>query len=431
MDTGVGSPSNVTAGSSPYSLPVSEPDPRLSEARATPDTGPIRSPGLLRRLAGHGWQILWLWLIVSVPICWAILYFMQPTFEAFSLLQIEPTKLDLFGQQQHRGLAEYRRVEPYLNTQAALITSDRVLKNAIARYDEVNLPWIKESEDPTTDLRAEMAVEIVPDAFLIRVALELPDGQEAAAIVNSVVDTYLDVNVKYKQDNNAGQRSTLQEQLKKLESEIKAKKAELKPFYAKGTVDPPKPALNPGAPKNEFDPIQPTFSTLTEEHVQTIINELIKTDLELIKTQSTLGVMEAADPTIKEVNELKIKVAALKKTKENLARYFDALSIHKKPLNNDTFEATFLNYEINSLLKKQQIVKTNLEQLLFEASQEIYRVRRVDPAVAPATPTSNKRTEYLAIAPPAVLFLLISLFLLREIEVGWAARSTRHAASEV
>ena len=213
-------------------------------ATAPQPSSQINFETILRGLTRHCWHILLLWLVVTAPIVGSILYFMKPTFEAFSLLQIEPTKPDLFGQQQHGGLADYRGVEPYLNTQAALITSDRVLKSAVTRRAVVNLPWIKESEDPTTDLRAEMAVEIVPDAFLIRVALELPDGQEAAAIVNSVVDTYMEVNVKYKQDNNAGQRSTLEEQLKKLASEIKAKKAELKPFYAKGTVDPPKPELN-------------------------------------------------------------------------------------------------------------------------------------------------------------------------------------------
>ena len=42
-----------------------------------------------------------------------------------------------------------------------------------------------------------MTVEIVKDAYLIRVALELADGNQAAAIVNAVVHSYLAYNSEY------------------------------------------------------------------------------------------------------------------------------------------------------------------------------------------------------------------------------------------
>ena len=114
------------------------------------------------------------------------------------------------------------------------------------------------------------------------------------------------------------------------------------------------------------------------------------------------------------IDDLKMKVEVLVKKKDDQAKLYEKLKIEKKAGNDDTFEATYLNIEVTCLLKKQEQVQQNLDQLLFEAQQEIYHVRRVDPAVAPTNPTNNKRTKYLAAAPVGVLFMVVGLFLLLE-----------------
>ena len=68
---------------------------------------------------------------------------------------------------------------------------------------------INESDDPKADLRKIMVVEIVPDAYLIRVALELPDPNQAAAIVNAVVRSYLSYNSEYQRGRNSTLRANL------------------------------------------------------------------------------------------------------------------------------------------------------------------------------------------------------------------------------
>ena len=50
------------------------------------------------------------------------------------------------------------------------------------------LAMIAKSKDPKADLRKEMAVEILKNTFLIRVGLASQDPEEAALIVNAVVD---------------------------------------------------------------------------------------------------------------------------------------------------------------------------------------------------------------------------------------------------
>ena len=54
-----------------------------------------------------------------------------------------------------------------------------------------------------------MVVEILKDAYLIRVALELPDPHQAAAIVNAVVRSYLTYNSEYQRGRNSTLRANL------------------------------------------------------------------------------------------------------------------------------------------------------------------------------------------------------------------------------
>ena len=121
----------------------------------------------------------------------------QPTYEAISLLQVQPTRPDLFGPGVQNGL-DTVVAQPYLETQVQLISSDKVLDAAIARPPTATkpmiskLPMIAASKDPKTDLRKEMTVDILKNTFLIRVALSSKDPEEAAVIVNAVVDSYLE-----------------------------------------------------------------------------------------------------------------------------------------------------------------------------------------------------------------------------------------------
>ena len=52
---------------------------------------------ILRGLTRHWWQVLLLWLAVSAPIVFPISKFIEPTYEASSLLKIEPLALELFN----------------------------------------------------------------------------------------------------------------------------------------------------------------------------------------------------------------------------------------------------------------------------------------------------------------------------------------------
>ena len=117
---------------------------------------------------------------------WLIWVLIPPTYEVISLLRIEST-------QGTTGVQH----KPYLKTQVGLITSSRVLNPAIADPLAVNLPFIRDSKDPRRALLEKLKVTIIEGTNLIKVALNDPNPDEAATIVQSVVRSYLSQNMNY------------------------------------------------------------------------------------------------------------------------------------------------------------------------------------------------------------------------------------------
>ena len=300
---------------------------------------------VLSRLFSRWAQILFLSLLVSIPVACLIWYFVEPTYEAFSILRVEPAQPKLYSDRGQDNV-DFKSVVPYLQTQIKLMTSDRVLEPAVAVSSVAKLPVIAKSQDPKADIRKKMDVEILEDSYLIRVALELPNGDHAAKIVNAVVDSYLSYNKDYKHGANAQLKANLQLQLEKLENELETKRGELQALHQKGTVEIDKPKLNVGATENDGDRTQPTFSSLPAEQIQTIVDQMVKSDLELIATRAALDARQAANRQSPEtINELKIKLDELTRKREALVKLFEQLKIEKKEVNSDTFQYTVLNYE--------------------------------------------------------------------------------------
>ena len=93
----------------------------------------------------------------------------------------------------------------------------------------------------------------------------------------------------------------------------------------------------------------------------------------------------------------------------------DMKVVHKE-VNNDTFEASFLQRQLDNLMRREDGVKAHLEQLDFDTSREDYRVTPVDEAKATKVPTNNKRLKYMAAAPVLLLFMILGLFCMLEVK---------------
>ena len=104
MDTIDRSDSNVPARFPAESFRTPVPYSPPSQDLASTSTPQINPRVILRGLSRHWWRILLLWLVISTPLAFAIYSLIEPTYEAFSLLQVEPTQPQLFGPLHPRAI---------------------------------------------------------------------------------------------------------------------------------------------------------------------------------------------------------------------------------------------------------------------------------------------------------------------------------------
>ena len=241
---------------------------------------------LLRGLSRHWWRILLLWLVISIPLAYAIHNLIEPTYEAFSILQVEPAQPQLFGP-LHPGSD---LAQPYVQTQVQLITSEKVLDAAISTNPRIaKLPMVRESRDAKADLRKAMAVEIVDrNTYLIRVALTSRNAEEAAEIVNAVVAAYLEQLGDYHRSANKTLHTMLNNELTKLNLEIEAKKTELGNLVQDGHVAFTKLKLNSSPSKEDETQSQTAFSNVTQDIYNSTAHTLLLTEMEILKAQAEL-----------------------------------------------------------------------------------------------------------------------------------------------
>src|SRR5262249_15624188 len=148
----------------------------------------------------------------------------EPTYESYSFLRVQPVSHDLYGQAGGEGTT-FTGIVPYLQTQVNLITTDTVLTPVLASPEVRDLSFIKNSDDSRAELRKNLEVKIVKDAYLIRVALELANGHEAATIVNEVLRRYLAYYGDFKQKENSQLRTSLSAQRDRIQNELKVRQA--------------------------------------------------------------------------------------------------------------------------------------------------------------------------------------------------------------
>jgi capsular polysaccharide biosynthesis protein len=270
--------------------PHHESDPLFTGHRFTAKSSERESPGLLRRMARRWWQIGILWLLISVPLINLIHALVKPTYVATSLLEVDPAQADIFAPLKRDGVESHDL--NYLRTQVDVITSNPVLESALANPFVVNLPTIKRFEDPRYELREKLKVEIIADTNLIRIALELPNKDEAVAIVKAVTNSYVVQNVTYSRRAGRAHTETYETQLMKIEKDIDSKRNMLKDFVKKRKAAgiTPSQMLNP---KTETDPIQPTLSKVTEEQFAALIDRQMQCDLEYLDALSELDAVKA------------------------------------------------------------------------------------------------------------------------------------------
>jgi succinoglycan biosynthesis transport protein ExoP len=287
-------PARLQPGSSrlPAHIPVAS-----RELAAAAPPSPINSRLLWRGLARHWWHILLLWLVVSIPGVYVIHLLVEPTYDASSTLRIEPSP-ELFGASA-RGDATAGFAQ-YLETQRALILSNRVLEPAIVKvtqipdYNPSTFPILGKSTDPRTDIRRRLGVRIVSNTYLVHVSFSSPSAIEAAEVVNQVVSAFQQENRQYNEGMNGVLKTNYESYLKKLDDDLDVKRKKMMELAAKGGVEFSKPKLN-DLKKNDNgeDAPQPAFETLALDQYKNTTNLLLQTEIDLIDAESRYQMLEA------------------------------------------------------------------------------------------------------------------------------------------
>src|SRR5262249_34002226 len=144
--------------------------------------------------------------------------------------------------------------------------------------------------DPKGDLRQSLRVDIIgSNTYLIEVALGSRDPDEAAKIVNAVVEAYLEQHNSYQQASNRSLKLQLETELAKLGKQIQDKRDELEKLVEKGNVAVARPILVPEPTgTKEAGAVESSFKSVTEEQYRDVSNRLLQADFELMDARSRL-----------------------------------------------------------------------------------------------------------------------------------------------
>lgn len=230
----------------------------LATATAAGSTLHVDPVSILRGLLRNWWKILGLWMIVSAPMVYLIHSQVKPKYTAYSRLRIQPTQPELFG--GGGGRVDDRIVA--IETEIGHMKTDRVLDTALADSTISNLPFVKNSTSPRADLLEKLRIVNERNTNLVLVSMESTNPEEAAAIVNAVVASYLEADNVYKTGADDILKRNFQKYLDEIQAKRKAKEDQLARLIDSG-VDNKSLTPRVGAGEEEVRPRRPRTSPRT------------------------------------------------------------------------------------------------------------------------------------------------------------------------
>ena len=186
------------------------------ELESSPGEG--HGGGVQTNLLALAWQARWLILLtvlLGVGGSWLWLQRVEPRFTSVSQIYIERNLPRILS-----GDTKVGSSASYLYTQAELIRSTPVLAAAAEAPENAQLETFRTADNRVGLLKKNLDVQVGQSNDIIYVRIELPNAEDAAQIVNSVVDAYIS---KYAEDR----RTNTVEVLNILRNEKQHRDAEL------------------------------------------------------------------------------------------------------------------------------------------------------------------------------------------------------------
>jgi hypothetical protein len=130
--------------------------------------------------------------------------------------------------------------ESYRNSQAQLIRSNYVCGPALRSPKVSQLPLVAKQSDPGDWLAELIQVTVVPESEIIRVSIDLPDRDQAQALLHAVMDSYIETVIEDERNRQHKRLETLQKIWQTHQSDLKSKRKAIRELSSVvGTSDKP------------------------------------------------------------------------------------------------------------------------------------------------------------------------------------------------
>ncbi|HEX3447627.1 MAG TPA: hypothetical protein VHS97_05205 [Isosphaeraceae bacterium] len=123
------------------------------------------------------------------------------------------------------------------------------------------------------------------------------------------------------------------------------------------------------------------------------------------------------------IRDLEVAVEKARRKKESFAKQVEQVEVIRTEVDQNSFDFRHVNDQLESLMRSENQVRKNLEQLKDMAAHQRNRVRILEEASASKSPKSGMLMRYMVAVPCVVLLLLVGSFLAHEI------RADRRAAT--
>ncbi len=238
---------------------------------------------IARALKRHWWRILAIWAIGSAGLGYLAYTKIRPSFDATAWLQVEPPAREILV--QSRNGVDFG---PYLDTQVLLITSPDVLATAIADPAIAHLPKVRAAIDPEVELRKEIAVAVQKGTHVIKVQMTGENPAEVAAIVNAVVNAYLEKAKTWTDEAAKDQIDKLAEMELDLKQKVETLQTKVRNL-SKNAGEAPNPIAGKGEDGKEASQLK---YQVTMDQYRQLNMELAKLHIERYKAEVTVKYLE-------------------------------------------------------------------------------------------------------------------------------------------
>ncbi len=181
----------------PYD-PVNHSEGLLAPYNPTEPKTPLR-PWSLERLLRFKWTVLAVALLVAAPALAAIWTFSVPKYTAKAEVRVRPIIPRLVFNTEENGMIPL--YQSYMNTQVSIMRTPSVLERTLDQAVVQNTGWYKtaprsilrlgSAPSPLERLRDDLSVSPRGQTEIIDVSMTALRGEEAAIIVNAVLDQYI------------------------------------------------------------------------------------------------------------------------------------------------------------------------------------------------------------------------------------------------